>query len=78
MGANAPIAPTKRTGIHSELKRFPKGVPSWAVPATATARTQMNRADTTASAIRLKALNISSINSDACEPPRLVPQVSHP
>ena len=65
MGANAPIAPTKRKGIHKELYRLPKGVPSCAVPATATASTQMNRADTTASAIRLKELNISSISSEA-------------
>ena len=78
MGANAPIAPTKRKGIHKELYRLPKGVPSCAVPATATARIHRNSAEMTASAIRLKALNISSINSDACEPPRLVPQVSHP
>ena len=45
-----------------------------AVPATATAKTHRNSAEMTAKAIRLKALNISSINSDACEPPRLVPQ----
>ena len=59
----------RRTGIHNELKRFPKGVPSWAVPATATASTRMNRAAPTANAIRLKALNIPGINSDACETP---------
>lgn len=35
IGARAPMAPTKRRGIHRELKRLPKGTPSCAVPATA-------------------------------------------
>ena len=78
IGARAPMAPTKRRGIHRELKRLPKGTPSCAVPATARAMTHRNSAEMTASATRLKALKIWSISSEACEPPRPAPQVSHP
>ena len=67
IGARAPMAPTKRRGIHRELKRLPKGTPSCAVPATARAMTHRNSAEMTASATRLKALKIWSISSEACE-----------
>src|SRR5574344_33405 len=78
MGAIAPIAPTKRKGIQRELYRFPKGVPSCAVPATDTANTHINKAEMMASATMLKALNISSMNSAACDPPRPCPHESQP
>ena len=78
MGAIAPIAPTKRRGIHSELYFLPKGTPSCAVPAAATASTQRNRAEMDASATILKALNISSMSSAPCDPPSPWPQASQP
>ena len=40
--------------------------------------THRNSAEMTAKATMLKALKSCNISSDASEPPRLVPQVSHP
>ena len=78
MGASAPIAMTQRSGIQSEENFLPKGTPSCAVPATAMAMIQMKKADSRASATRLKAAKICSMSSAACEPPRLCPNVSQP